>query len=621
MSWHRRLFSYLRVERWPLSLQLFLLSVVDLAAALYVRATRPDQLTVSTAAWLLALALFVAAVWSFDQEHRAQWRPLHLNWNGMDTLAVTVAVAAAIPLRFLHLATAPLTIHNDEAAISYYAFLVRNGPLEDFAHLDSFPHTNFWYYVTAAAMWLLGDSVVSGRVLSASLGVLGLLTTYGMAKLLFSRRIAVIALALLTTFHFHIHFSRIAINNIADPLFGTLIFAALAAGVRTRRYTLFAAAGALVGVAFYCYSGARLFVPLIAVVVAAWLLAERKQWRTWRQSTAVESIVLVAISFWWIAAPFIQNVIKDPFNFTVRFRRDGVTWSWLVAEGSKQGTSPLSVLFDQVRHSFFAFIRYPDVDVGLFYDNKQTLLWGAAAVCAGLGFLIAVWRWRELRYQLLLAWFALAVAFGGVLMIHPPSVQRFVTLAPVLCLFMAFTIDFVAGWAQSLWPGQDALIHTATLLLVAYLAADSTSAYFWGYLSRETYGTVHSQRVTLLDRFIDSTGQDPALWFVGANAAIYQDAQLLKLDRGYLSRRSILSSDAYRRDPFDRLLDLAEPAPDQANLYIATPRDLIDLRQVERLLAGGVETRIRWPKSGATILYVYRYDAPRQPFSLSPEYR
>ncbi len=61
------------------------------------------------------------------------------------------------------------------------------------------------------------------RAFSAILGALTIPATYGLARELFDRRTAILAALVLLTFPPHVHYSRLALNNIADPLFGTLV--------------------------------------------------------------------------------------------------------------------------------------------------------------------------------------------------------------------------------------------------------------------------------------------------------------------------------------------------------------------------------------------------------------
>jgi 4-amino-4-deoxy-L-arabinose transferase-like glycosyltransferase len=93
---------------------------------------------------------------------------------------------------------------------------------------------------------------------------------------LFDRRAGLLAALLLATYPPHIHFSRLALNNIADPLFGVLALALLAAGLRQRSRRALWLGGMALGLTAYFYEGGRLFYPLLTLLwLPALILAYR----------------------------------------------------------------------------------------------------------------------------------------------------------------------------------------------------------------------------------------------------------------------------------------------------------------------------------------------------------
>ena len=86
--------------------------------------------------------------------------------------------------------------------------------------------------------------------------------------------------ALLAALAFHIHFSRIGLNNIWDGVFVVFILGLFWRGWQTERRWYFNAAGVMLGLSQYFYSGARL-IPLILL---SWLgLAFVTDWRRARR--------------------------------------------------------------------------------------------------------------------------------------------------------------------------------------------------------------------------------------------------------------------------------------------------------------------------------------------------
>ncbi|MCB0131125.1 MAG: glycosyltransferase family 39 protein, partial [Caldilineaceae bacterium] len=258
-----------------LSTQFLLISAVDLALLLYViqahRATNWQPL----AAWLLAVGLFLAAAWQLDQE-QADVAPLSLAWDRWDTSALVGLAGLALLLRIIWLERLPLTMHNDEAVMALAAQELRQGGLRGWYLLDTFGHSQLWYALLHGGMRLFGPSLFGLRMVAVFFGTATMGTTYLLVRLLFNRPLALLSTLLLATFHFHVHFSRIGLNNVTDTFFGTLVALLLAAGLRQGSRFLLAATGVTLGIALHFYTGARLLVPLTLFMGATWYV---DQWR------------------------------------------------------------------------------------------------------------------------------------------------------------------------------------------------------------------------------------------------------------------------------------------------------------------------------------------------------
>ncbi|HRF98926.1 MAG TPA: hypothetical protein PLZ51_27135, partial [Aggregatilineales bacterium] len=79
--------------------------------------------------------------------------------------------------------------------------------------------------------------------------------------------VAFVSAVMLATLPIHIQFSRLALNNIADPLFGTLTFYFIARGFKYphKMRGNFAWAGAMLGLTQYFYEGGRFLYPALTL--------------------------------------------------------------------------------------------------------------------------------------------------------------------------------------------------------------------------------------------------------------------------------------------------------------------------------------------------------------------
>ncbi|MBZ0286334.1 MAG: glycosyltransferase family 39 protein, partial [Anaerolineae bacterium] len=117
---------------------------------------------------------------------------------------------------------------------------------------------------------LLGRNLEGLRAISVVMGTLGIPALYFLARELFDRRVALLAALLLAVFPPHIQFSRIGLNNIIDPLLGTLALAFLVRGLKHNRPFDFALGGAALGLTQYFYEGGRLLFPALIFLSLAW---------------------------------------------------------------------------------------------------------------------------------------------------------------------------------------------------------------------------------------------------------------------------------------------------------------------------------------------------------------
>jgi len=124
---------------------------------------------------------------------------------------------------------------------------VLDGAMRDPFTTGWLSHPTLWFYVQAASLRVFGDSVVRLRMISALLGAATIPALYVFARRPFGARVALSAAALLALYHVHIHFSRIGLNNVADPLFALLTYTCLLAGLRRRSPLLLGLSGLFLG--------------------------------------------------------------------------------------------------------------------------------------------------------------------------------------------------------------------------------------------------------------------------------------------------------------------------------------------------------------------------------------
>jgi len=220
------------------------------------------------ALWLLSIALLLVGARLLGAPAAAD-KLRFQRWEWLALAAITVVAAL---VRFDALDHVPSNFSGDEGEMGMQARSVIAGDLRDPFTSGWLGHPTLWFYLQAGALRLFGDNPEGLRTLSALFGVATIPALYLFARKPFGRRVALAAACLLAAYHLHVHYSRIGLNNVADPLVALLAFTAFFEGCRRRSPFLFALAGVLIGFDQHLYFGGRL-APFVVVGVLAYMAA------------------------------------------------------------------------------------------------------------------------------------------------------------------------------------------------------------------------------------------------------------------------------------------------------------------------------------------------------------
>lgn len=395
---------------------------------------------------------------------------MQLHWPAIRwrTVALVVALTAvALFLRFWQLDQA-LRFFVDELN---FTDVVRefwgtpNVPLlEPMSGIAAFP---FLYpYWQANAIALLGRNLIGLRAVSALIGALTIPAVYLLGRTLFDRKTALIAALLLATFPPHLHFSRLALNNVADPLFGTLGIAFVARGLISSRRGDYALGGALLGLTQYFYEGGRIiFMPVVALWLVGLLVlwGPRLRWRNWLLAGLTALIVALPI-YYTLAAidrPVAARLVNNHTALGVDY------WRNLLETGFFEDHIRMRII-----QPFLVYIQA--IEGSFFYRGETGLILPALvpAFFLGIGYALARLR-RPGPLILLLLW--LATTFGNSLMVEADQSPRYVLVFPTLMVFAAVGIRYTL---PMLLPRFRHLRAALMITLVVGLAAYQANYYF-----------------------------------------------------------------------------------------------------------------------------------------------
>jgi len=499
-----------------LAAAVFAVITTVLTAAVLVRIPtlgQSDSFTLVVVGWIAAVVTWFTAIWLLAPPAPAQrQRPP----NAVATaLAVTAIVAVALALRLIALDHIPFTLGGDEASQGLEAIKVLDGRLRN-------PFSTSWYSVPTMSfffqsLWfrVVGATLFGLRLPWALVGTTAVLVAFFLVRRLTGTAMALATSFAVATYHFHIHYSRLGSNQIADTLIvgAVLLFVVRGLDGTRWRFLDWAAAGGLCAAAFAWYAGARLAAVLaIAVVVFAFLVEPRRFARRHGDGIAVG-----LLSFLVVGAPMLQYAVRFPNEFSGRINQVGIFQSgWLTAEVGITGQSMGAILFDQFRRAALAFNYYPDRRV--WYGLETPLLdpvFGTVFLVGAFYGLAAIFSRRgQTRMAPLVAWWWGGMILGGMLTESPPSSQRLITLAIPTCFFIVLgltrLLEAVRGAAVRRLP-----VEATVLILVSIFAIFSIRTYFVDYTPHRIYGGPHAELATVLAPTLTAMRDSHRVVFLG----------------------------------------------------------------------------------------------------------
>ncbi len=461
--------------------------------------------------WLLGVAWFLLAFAPPFSVREAASRLTHwFREHRVELAGLMVLLLAALVVRAVDLEHIPVNLGGEEGTWGLEGLAMLDGRLAN-------PFSTGWvalpsmsFLVRAVPMRIFGETVVGVRVLSVLLGAATVWTTFLLARELWGRRVAWLAAILLVFGHYHIHYSRVAINNIADGLFFTLALYLLVRGLRSQRPYDFALAGAVMGLGWYGYFGARLIGIIAALYLTGWMIADRRflAWQHWRLLLVLLGAALV------VSAPLLLNYAAHPLDFAVGSSRVSIFGSgWLAREQEITGRSVTSLLLQQFWKSVSAF-NYT-LDPTFVYRPSIPLLDFVSGVLFILGMVWTTAHCRRPANGLLLLWFWLSVILGWVVTENPPSSQRMIGIAPALALSMGLGLNLLMELGQRVLGGRRRLWAGGGVLVLAVVAVLNLHYYFVTYTPTRVYGNPTAEVTTDLARYLVQQDDNCVVYFYG----------------------------------------------------------------------------------------------------------
>jgi hypothetical protein len=398
--------------------------------------------------------------------------------------------------------------------------------------LASFP--NLYPYLENWTVTLLSPllgSLGALRVVSVIVGLATIPAIYLLGRELYDERVGLIAAWILALYPPHIHFSRSALNNIADPLFGVLAFAYGLRAWRTGASGNYVLAGACLALSGLFYEGGRwIFFGVFIAYSLFWMIS-------YRRMIPLHGVVITGIAYLALSAPYLWILTSPDYYFAPRLVDMGSPLNQLLRDFP---VAPLSSVIDHWNNS----LQYTIYHIIYSSDGSRYYYGGRIGLVAPIlvpFFLLGLWSglYRGVRRSLLLiGWLALTVI--GVSLIESVDWSaRFVVIFPAIALASAVGMQFVGEVLIDLTQ-RDGLARRVVAGLVLVVSGVTVVYYFTTHIPfyqtqvRREFYDVYDAYYTLSDPPIPTT-----IYFMGVprsavlESAVSAESRLRRLDIQY----------------------------------------------------------------------------------------
>lgn len=555
-------------------------------------------------AWLLAIIFYGIAIVGDAPAGWRQWpTTLRTIWqvNRPKILLLLAIILIAFLSRALFLNQIPHTLGGDEGSQGLEAIKIINGQMRN-------PFTTGWlgvptmsFYFNSLSIRLLGQTNEALRLPWAFVGTLTVVGVFFLARRLTNPIIGFASAALLATYHYHIHYSRLGSNQVADPLFVAFALLFLYRALDGKKAVDWILTGAVAAVALYFYAGAR-FTPIIIIAVLGYvfLRSPRQFWREHRNG-----VVIMLGAFLLVGGPMIQYAARFPNDFNARLNQVGILQNgWLEREIANTGKGLVPVLFDQFQRAALAFNFYPDRTV--WYGLRAPLLDSFFGVIflLGLGYgTVRMWGNRvEQRLSPMVAWYWGGVIMGGMLTESPPSSQRLITLAVPVCFFVALALWELIRLADTALANVP--VKMSMTFGVLAFALISLKTYFLDFSPLRLYGGPHAELATDLAPLLNRLDDSHYALFVGP-PVMYWGFATIPYMAPQMAGQDI--TDVLVTPPAAELIP-----PGRGALFIILPTRLNELPLIQQAFPNGEYQEMYAEKSDGRLMAVLYIVPPQQ---------
>lgn len=515
----------------------------------------------AVALWILSILFLIAGSWQKLSRKECE------AWPRWEIAAVIVLFFAAFALRAYHLDQIPWLLTGDEGSVGLNAVAFAQGERNNIFNVGWFAFPSLFFFLQSLPIRLLGQTVTGLRMASALAGALTVVALYWALRAAYGRTLSLAASAYLATFHFHIHFSRIGLNNIWDGFFFVIVSGALLRAWPKNRNSTFVLAGLSLGFCQYFYSSSK----ILPVMLILWLIvASIKDWKAVR--SRLPGLMLLLLAAIIVILPLGIYYIQHPHDLAAPYTRVTLFRGGIISSFQANSQMVLNQLKIQIKNSFLAFTG---TNLRFWYEIDDPMLLTLPATLFLMGLIILMINPLNLKNVWIFLWLLSSIALG-TLSQDTPAAQRYCYIAPCVSFIVALPITYGAQWLGRTWPKRQIIILASFGLILALGMAYDLHYYFGEYAPCQRFSDLNTEIAQETAEFIQTQDPNFKVYFFGGRM-------------GYFSHSSLpyLVPEADGEDCYDVLTALPDWELTGPTAFIFLPERSEDLLLVEKAYPNG----------------------------------
>ena len=461
--------------------------------------------------WLTGILFVIAGSLTHLPDLRQRLRPRR-EWG-----VVAVILLGAFLLRGIAAAEFPWLLTGDEASSGLSALEFVNGERDNIFGLGWLSFPALYFYIQGISIRLFGQTTEALRITSAFAGAMTVLALYWFLKQAFGSWTALAGSILLTASHFHIHFSRIGLNNIWDGFFVAFISGAFWWGWSKNNRIGYVLAGLGFGLAQYFYASSRFLFLLFPI----WLAFSAA--RDWAGTRArLSHLTIMALGALVITLPLAMFYLGHLADFYAPMSRVSYLGDTLRSDVLTTGKMPAELLASQFVTSAQAFTS---ANLRHWYVPGTPILLPLSATLFLMGVVLLLLNFRKPAELWLILWLAGAVVIGA-LSESTPAAQRYVFAAPAVAATVALAITRVANWLIQSWPTARPAVVAVVGIVVAAACWVDLSFYFGDFSAGKRFGDLNTETASAVARMLQERDPGVEVYFFGGRMGYYSHSSI-----------------------------------------------------------------------------------------------